>query len=134
MTEKRYYEEWEKYNDISKRKAFNDLFYDKEGFECVKKSLLRELKSMYIELENEVFYKQKKAREAGYRYQAEKLLAHASKISALIGKIENEECVEKEEYLDTYFEMKFFGILNAWQMIVLVFFVVIALALYKYLS
>lgn len=134
MREKRYYEEIKKYAELAQKYHFNSSFFDdNDDFDNTRRGLMHELRRFLIDIEVDYLTKERNAARSGIMiYENEKLLRRRDKIQRLLDKITERECIETEDYINSYFELKFFGIFTTWQMIIMIVLCIVAIMLRHY--
>lgn len=129
MRKKRYYEEIKKYAELAQKYHFNSSFVDNDDFDNTRRVLIYELRRFLKDIEVDYLTKE---RNATRMYQNEKLLRRRDKTQRLLDKITERECIETEDYINSYYELKFFGIFTTWQMIIVIAFCAVAIMLRHY--
>lgn len=133
MREKRYYEEIKKYAELAQKYHFNSSFVNNDDFDNTRRVLIYELRRFLKDIEVDYLTKERNAARSGIMmYENEKLLRRRDKIQRLLDKITERECIETEDYINSYFELKFFGIFTTWQMIIMIVLCAVAIMLRHY--
>ncbi len=120
MKEKKYYNLFNEYQTLISQKEFNEVYYDKNLFIELKGSLLKQLDVFEREIKYEIICDKKR-----YSQSSILKLKYLKEIKDLQSKIKREEKITKDDYENTYFNIKFLGLFTTYQMLIFGMFLIV---------
>lgn len=132
MNKKRYYRLLNEYERISRQREFNQNFYDIDRFMELRRILIKQYSYSLKLITDEIIICKKQFHNGNWF--AEKRICELEKCrymhGKLLDKIENKEMIAKEDYENSFFEVKILGVFTRSQ--VLIYMLVISLIYFIY--